>query len=106
MEDLLVSLLMDLHRRCDFLCARLRDLEAPDRANDLALAAYRTAAGVRQELADVLADPTIRDDFFRVDYYRRFRRWTERVLLVEPPALPSLERFNDADDRLCTFADR
>jgi hypothetical protein len=106
LEDLLVSLLVDLRRRSNALKDRLLAVQGPPPVNDLAVSSYQTVGTVAREVDVLLTDATVRRQEFRVDYYRRFRRWSELILLVENHAVPTLERFNEDDTRLTALAAR
>jgi hypothetical protein len=104
MQKFFHGLLRDLDRSCRVLEERLAAPDLPEEVNANAVRAYVLVQAVHREVRARLGDPDIIEPTLLPSHLRLYRRWGERVRLVEGSILPAIERYSSRDrlaTRLC-----
>lgn len=108
MRQFLQNLLIDLERRANLLKARVEamDSRARKELREYILFSYSQLEYVRRSTGELLSDPALGEPSLVNNQIQLFRRWTERLSLVDWFLIPVLERFNEQDRKLTQLCRR
>ncbi len=82
------------------------DSHARKELREYILLSYSQLEYVRRSLGDLLIDPTLGEPSLVANQIQLFRRWTERISLVDWYLIPVLERYNEQDRKLTQLCRR
>jgi hypothetical protein len=103
-EQFLCGLLQDLERHCSTLRDRLVTIGTDPEVRAYALNAYQEVERIRRSVARLLEDPALGSPLLLPNYLQLYKRWNERVRVVESYPFLFVERYAESDrqvTRLC-----
>ena len=106
MEQFLQGLLRDLERHCVVLRDRLATIPADPYVRTQALHAYREVERIRRAVVQLLQDPSLGLSLLLSNHLQLYKRWSERVSVIESYPLLFVERYTPSDrqmTRLCQY---
>ena len=106
MEQFLRGLLRDLEHHCAVLRDRLVAIPADPDVRTHALQAYREVESIRREVVQLLQDPSLGLSILMPNHLQVYKRWSERVSVIESYPFLFVERYAPSDRHLTRLCQR
>ena len=106
MEQFLSGLLRDLERHCVVLRDRLAAIPADPDVRTQAVHAYREVERIRREVVQLLQDPSLGLSLLLPNHLQLYKRWSERVSVIESYPLLFVERYTPSDRQMTRLCQR
>jgi hypothetical protein len=105
-EQFLCGLLRDLEHHCVMLRDRLVTIPADPDVRTHALQAYREVEIIRREVVQQLHDPSLGLSILLPNHLQLYKRWSERVSVIESYPFLFVERYAPSDRQMTRLCQR